>query len=203
MSTIHDALKKASKHRNPKTTRESRSGAPVEISIPPSFDNAPKTMESGPAADAMMPAESGRTNPWIVWVATGLAVAGLFASVLLFVAKEGERKLRKDAEGQLSAVLEELAMAQTRFSDLAREKTELEEQFYANVAEFEKTVKEYDEKIGRLAERARRIAVLSKSLRREGRTLRDTTLSKDRTIEQLMGQVGGETAPAAAEAGSS
>jgi len=201
MSAINDALKKANKQKRAKGARDSGSEAPVEIAIPTSFDPSSRTSSPTTHENAAAPVETSRTNRWIVWIASGVAVASIFAAVLLFAAKEGERKLRKDAEGQLSAALEDLAIAQTKFSDLAREKTELEEQFYANVAEFEKTVKEYDEKIERMAERARRLAVLSKSLRRESRTLRDTSLSKDRTIEQLMGQVSDTAAPAPQEKG--
>ncbi len=199
MSAINDALKKASRQKRAKGARDSGSEAPVEIAIPPSlFGPSSSTPEPNTGESVTVPVETGRTNPWVVWIASGVAVACFFAAVLLFAAKEGEKKLRKDAEGQLSSALEDLAIAQTKFSDLAREKTELEEQFYANVAEFEKAVKEYDEKIERMVERSRRLAVLSKSLRRESRTLRDTSLSKDRTIEQLMGQVSDAAAPALA-----
>jgi hypothetical protein len=205
MSAIHDALKKASKQKRSKGARDPGSEAPVEIAIPPSFERSAEPAPPAPDGDLSAGVSApAQRNPWPLWIASGLAAAGLFASVLFFVAKEGERSLRRDVQQQLASALEEIAIAQTRFADLAREKSELEEQFYANVEEFERSVSEYEAKIGRLAERSRRLAVLSKSLRRESRTLRETSLSKDRTIDQLMGQLGAETAeaaPAAAEQG--
>lgn len=119
-----------------------------------------------------------KKNGWILLAVSLLLVAALMAVVLLFMARESERKLKVQAEQQLAAKSEEAVKKQTQVDQLVKDKNDM----FASAGRLQTSVRFFQGKIETLSAQV-------DALKKENKSLKDDNAAKARKMEGLSGEL--------------
>ena len=119
-----------------------------------------------------------KKNRWVLLVVSLLLGAALVAAVLLFMARESEKKLKVQVEQQLAAKSEEAIKKQTQVDQLVKDKNDM----FANAGRLQASARFFQGKIETLSTQV-------DALKKENKSLKDDNAAKARKIEELSGEL--------------
>lgn len=119
-----------------------------------------------------------KKNGWVLLAAALFLGAALVAAVLLFMARESERKLKVQAEQQLAAKSDEAIKKQTQVDQLVKDKNDM----FASAGRLQASVRFFQGKIETLSAQV-------DALKKENKSLKDDNTAKARKIEGLSGEL--------------